>query len=83
MSNKLTELQQRVFNLLDTKPNTDVPLKTLYDEAYEPDLFVSSRDMQQKMGPLFARINAKLKRGRIVPGELKRTYRLDTKNFKD
>ncbi len=83
MSNKLTDLQQKVFDLLDAKPNTDVPLQDLYDAAYgtdEPTLFgMSNRDMQQKMGPLFARINAKLKRGRIEPGQLKQTYRLAIK----
>jgi hypothetical protein len=83
MSNKLTELQQKVFDLLDTKPNTDVALADLYNAVYgggQSDLFPpTNRDMQQKMGPLFARINTKLKRGRIEPGIIKQTYRLNTK----
>lgn len=83
MSNKLTELQQKVFDLLDAKPNTDVPLADLYSTVYsegQSSLFPpSNRDMQQKMGPLFARINTKLKRGRIEPGMLKQTYRLTIK----
>ena len=80
---RLTELQQKVFDILDTKPNTDVPLHDLYNVVYgggQSDLFPpTNRDMQQKMGPLFARINAKLKRGRIEPGLIKQTYRLTTK----
>lgn len=80
---KLTELQQKVFDLLDAKPNTDVALADLYNAVYgggQPDLFPpSNRDMQQKMGPLFSRINNKLKRGRIEPGLVKQTYRLTTK----
>lgn len=83
MSNKLTELQQKVFDLLDAKPNTDVALADLYNAVCgggQSDLFPpSNRDMQQKMGPLFARINTKLKRGRIEPGLIKQTYRLTTK----
>jgi hypothetical protein len=80
---RLTELQQKVFDILDTKPNTDVPLHDLYNVVYgegQSDLFPpTNRYMQQKMGPLFARINAKLKRGRIEPGLIKQTYRLTTK----
>ena len=83
MRNKLTELQQKVFDLLDAKPNTDVALVDLYAAAYQnaqADMFPPlNRDMQQKMGPLFARINAKLKRGRIEPGQIKQTYRLTIK----
>lgn len=82
MTNKLTELQQKVFDVLDEKPNFDIPLAVLYDVAYGDSHnhsgVTTSRDMQQKMGPLFSRINGKLKRGRIIPGQLKRTYRLDT-----
>lgn len=81
---KLTTLQQRVFDLLDKKPGTDIPMADLYEAAYPdalPQLFPSwqNRDMQQKMGPLFARINKKLKRGVIEPGQLKQTYRLTIK----
>ena len=80
MATKLTDLQQKVFDLLDAKPNTDVALAELYSTVYgggQSDLFPpTNRDMQQKMGPLFARINSKLKRGRIEPGQIKQTYRL-------
>lgn len=84
MSSKLTTLQQKVFDLLDKKPNTDVPLADLFEAAYPnriPQLFQTweNRDMQQKMGPLFARINRKLKRGKIEPGMMKQTYRLTIK----
>lgn len=74
---KLSELQSRVFRLLSKKPNTDVPIQELFLAAYPLDAsstFV--RDMQQKLAPLLARINGKLKRGRIEPGQMKRTYRL-------
>jgi hypothetical protein len=83
MSNKLTDMQQRVFDLLDERPGTDIALVELYKAVYsdgQADLFPpTNRDMQQKMGPLFARINAKLHRGRIEPGKVKRTYRLTIK----
>lgn len=81
---QLSALQQRVFDVLQAKPNKDVPIEDLYYTAYPISGAVhwtlSVRDMQQRMGPLFVRINDKLKRGRIVPGELKQTYRLDTKH---
>lgn len=80
----LSSLQQRVFDVLQAKPNRDVPIEDLYYTAYpqlgEQRSLWTVRDMQQQLGPLFVRINDKLKRGRIVPGELKQTYRLDTKH---
>lgn len=86
---KLTELQQRVFDVLDKKPNTDVQITVLFDAAYpltcdwtdeeNPIEYPPIRDMQQKLGPLLSRINRKLKNGRIEPGVIKRTYRLNTK----
>lgn len=81
---KLTELQQRLFDMLDQRPNTDVSIKTLFAAVYvrgdEPKLFPDTvRDMQMQLGPIIARINTKLKRGRIEPGHVKQTYRLNTK----
>lgn len=82
MSTKLSDLQQRVVDVLP--PNKDVAIVDIYSAAYPErmsgDLFeVAVRDMQQQLGPLIARINEKLKRGKIVPGDLKQTYRLDTR----
>lgn len=91
MSSKLTPLQQKVFDLLDKKPNTDVQITELYKVAYGSQnqmtlAYVDRygeewgvRDMQQKLGPLLSRINGKLKRGKIEPGLLKQTYRLAIK----
>lgn len=80
---RLTELQQRVFDVLDARPNTDVPIKVMFAALYtgreDQRLFPDTvRDMQQQLGPLIARINSKLKRGRIEPGHVKQTYRLNT-----
>lgn len=84
MSSKLSPLQQKVFDLLDKKPNTDVHLGDLFEAAYRDErggmrlsyYLLDNRERQQKMGPLFARINSKLKNGKIEPGLLKQTYRL-------
>lgn len=80
---KLTELQQRVFDVLDARPNTDVPIKIIFTALLtgreEQKLFPDTvRDMQQQLGPIIARINSKLKRGRVEPGHVKQTYRLNT-----
>lgn len=85
MKQQLSVMQRLVFNVLGEKPNTDIPISVLYGVAHRDGAFedieknMSTRTMQQTLGPLIARINAKLKRGRIEPGELKRTYRLNTK----
>lgn len=91
MSIKLSPIQQRVFDVLNASPNTDIGIPDLWGLAYPEKgakgeaeaIGIAIRDMQQELGPLFARINVKLKRCRIVPGELKQTYRLDTVNFRD
>lgn len=79
--------------MLQEKPNTDLAIPDLwamawperYDEYIQDDgtLLYNVRDMQTELGPLFARINEKLTKCRIVPGELKQTYRLDTVNYRD
>ena len=84
MSNKkLSPLQQKVHALLSKKPDSDVNINAMYVAAYGAGDFnrVSrwpSRQVQQRMGPLISRINAKLTGEAIKPGELKRTYRLVT-----
>lgn len=80
-SKKLSRLQQEVYNVLVKKKGKDVTIEDMHDAAYgatQPDLFAgwTSRQIQQRMGPLISRINAKLPRHKVVPGELKRTYRL-------
>lgn len=86
MSNSLTALQKRIVDLL--VPNKDVSVMALFDAAWpqgdQGDLLRQERDldnrtMQQALGPVISRINEKLKRGRIEPGERKQTYRLNTK----
>ena len=99
MSIKLSPFQQRVFDVLNDKPNTDLPITDLWVLAYpevaqrlyvaweshgqQGECYPPVRDMQQELGPLFARINQKLTKCRIVPGEIKQTYRLDTINYRD
>lgn len=86
MSIKLSPFQQRVFDALNAQPNVDFAIPDLWGLAY-PDrdpghAGIAVRDMQQELGPLFARINQKLTKCRIVPGEIKQTYRLDTINYR-
>lgn len=89
MDKPLSELQQRVFDLLSATPDTDVAIYKLYEAAYQTNvhrtqqgvliLGVRPRTMQQRLGSVIARVNEKLKTGRVVPGKIKQTYRLDTK----
>lgn len=79
MTHELSEFQQKVYNLFE--PNVDRPIHWLYDKTYNANGASSTvrvRDMQQRLGPVFARINDKLVGQRIEPGMLKRTYRLST-----
>lgn len=89
MKKPLSELQQRVYDLLVSPADTDVPIYKLYEAAYQTNvhrvqkgillLGVQPRTMQQRLGSVIARINEKLDKGRVVPGQVKQTYRLDTK----
>lgn len=77
-------MQQRVFDVLFERPNTDVSIHTLYCAAYvrglnPKPLPKSTREAQQKLGPVIARINSKLRNARIEPGRIKQTYRINTK----
>ena len=87
----LSELQQRVHDVLAGTPDTDVAIYKLYETAYRTNvhriqngvliLGARPRTMQQRLGSVIARINEKLDgtRSRVVPGKLKQTYRLNTK----
>lgn len=71
-----------MYRLLSKNPDTDFPIRNLYAfmyfNNYDADLTINTRRMQQSLGPAIARINAKLVGQRIEPGQLKRTYRLNT-----
>lgn len=66
----------RVFKDFDI----DAEIEDLFRATYENKASVitsySNRAMQQRLGPIIARINRKLDGQRIVPGRMKRTYRL-------
>lgn len=81
---KMSPMQAKVMNLFD-RFDKDVAIFRVYNAAYGNEgwtttsdhvLPIPVRDMQQKLGPLIQRMNLKLQRGRIVPGELKQTYRM-------
>ena len=72
--NPLSELEARVFEELRLAPNTDVAIAKLFETGYGKGEILSSRRMQQRLGPLIARVNRKLDQGRIAPGKRKRTY---------
>lgn len=82
----LTKHQKRVMAKFH-KPNTDVSILEIYLHVYEgraSSRVRSSRGMQMRLAPTFAAINAKLFdpdkdfSPKIIPGKLKRTYRLQT-----
>lgn len=81
MLSELTKQQQALYELMARTPNEDVNIPTMWQVVYDtseraPRLRKTVRDMQQGLGPYIARINEKLDGQRIVPGALKRTYRL-------
>lgn len=85
MSNKLeaTVLQASLLEKLwDSKRQgdrlRDVYIPNIYEYVYGPRRDLTVRDMQQKLGPLIARTNDRLKRKgkayQIIPGKTKQTY---------
>lgn len=84
MNEQLSVLQKRLYDLLAKTPRTDVPIVDLYRKAYpdapgfqDNEAALAVRHMQQSIGPIIQRINAKIIDGRVIPGNLKRTYRLE------
>lgn len=73
-----TEHQDKVLNAFD-KRDTDIDIVTIYTRVYGDPGHITAREMQQKLAPSFSVINGKLPKGRIEPGEVKRTYRLRSK----
>jgi len=74
---ELSQHQQKVLDAFD-KNDTDIDIATLYTRVYGDPGHLSAREMQQKLGPTFKAINEKMDRPRLVPGEIKRTYRYDS-----
>ena len=76
---KLSKLQQRVYDRFCLAGmDDDIAISTLYISFYRKQVTraTTTRQMQQQLGPLIARINAKLEATKIVPGNLKQTYRI-------
>lgn len=81
---KLSATQQRLYDAFKDKPDTDIAISAMYDATYRGEertnsLVFTDRYMQQRLGPIVQRLNKKLDGQRIEPGQLKRTYRLNTK----
>lgn len=82
MSNNLTSMQDRLYQLLLSRAATDATADTLilvcYDTVYPGcTRGLYNRQMQQRLGPLIARVNRRLVGQRIEPGRMKNTYRLN------
>ena len=78
MSNELSPLQEKLYlRLVLAGFDTDVKIVDLYNAVYPDGVwFINNRGMQQRLGPIVARTNAKLEKERIKPGRSRRTYRL-------
>lgn len=79
----LTAMQQRLHDMLSRY--RDIPIYALYAALYDPDnqsalnikgTSEERRREQQRVAAHISRINDKLDGLKIVPGELKRTYRV-------
>lgn len=76
---KLSEYEDKVLKAFD-KRNTDIDIVVIYTRVYGDPGHLTSRECQQKLAPMFARINEKLAgKGYVEPGEKKRTYRYTNK----
>lgn len=82
MSKKLSVHQARVYFSFSRK-NKDTDIEEIYAKVYGISELnrkgTTIRIMQQKLAPTFAAINKKIAPHSIVPGLLKRTYRLNTR----
>lgn len=73
----LTAHQASVLNAFGEN-DKDYDIAVLYTRVYGDPGHMTAREMQQKLAPTFSAINEKLNKGRIEPGDTKRTYRLNT-----
>jgi hypothetical protein len=83
----LSPTQERIVTLLRQYAGQDVAIPRIYEAAYRVKVCteledgrvmhsLSVRYMQQRIGPFISKANKRLVGERIVPGELKKTYRL-------
>lgn len=79
---KLSDREKRIFSLFWRKGfEVDIPIDKMYEkyvkcEVEEYKRTQVTRRRQMAIGMAVTRINRKLKGTKIVPGALKRTYRL-------
>lgn len=78
---ELSEHQKNVLAAFEDK-DKDISISRIYMLAYGHDEWqkkgTTIRVMQQKLAPTFKEINKKLVGMKIEPGDVKRTYRLNT-----
>lgn len=89
----MTPKQERLYDLLSDAARfkrqksqqiePDVSISTCYSTVYAGTYLASNRDMQQKIAPLISRINKHIAPHKIIPGERKRTYRLELDYIKE
>lgn len=80
---QLGTIEQVIYDRLRDAQRCEQAIRVLYMAAFGVTFSdvskLSSRTQQQKLGPYIARLNKKLEpRERIVPGEARRTYRLES-----
>jgi len=75
--NIYTDAETRLMQFMqDQGFDNDIAIKLIYDMLYPHGDATESRMMQQYIGSLISRLNKKLTVYKIVPGKLKRTYRI-------
>lgn len=77
----LSAHQKKVLAAFENK-DQDISISRIYMLVYGHDEWqkkgTTVRIMQQKLAPTFSEINKKLIKARIEPGDIKRTYKLNT-----
>jgi hypothetical protein len=74
---KLSNQQQKTIEAFNPT-DTDLDIAVIYQRVFGDAGVMNSREMQQALAPVFARINGKIKEARIEPGVARRTYRYET-----
>jgi hypothetical protein len=66
-----------VFDTLEAANGDDVEITSLHAAAYPSAVQrIEVRKMQQRLGPIFARIKEKRSALSIVPGDARQTYKM-------
>lgn len=75
-------MEEKLYQAMHLQHGKDISISSLYDMLRFPEKSEDKtpREVQQYVGAYVSRVNKRLGRTAITPGELKRTYRFTRKD---